>query len=230
MDKYSRAQSLKVSAFYHNSPDGINKPPEPVDSDERGYHSIIIEEPPDQEDSYTDVDQKFSIQNTEELGYQVPIKLYTAAQNLLKKISHLPTDEYGDQYYDGDNLDDKWSQKLKRAGEIMMYWLNKLFNSESLEDMERVTQRMKTVIKYDKSFQVDLDKSKLPFTELRNRFANVRSNKALSGSFRYKSRPPNLKMVSKGRRSLLGSIGYDLLTPTNQVTKTIPFNFQSNSK
>lgn len=228
---FNRAKSVGVDPFGENQNASFGfRNNENYVPEFGGKNSEIIEEIPDLEDSYSDVEQKFSIQNEDELKYQVPIKLHSAAKNILDKISRLPKDEYGDMFYDAANIDDKWSQKLKKASEIMMYWIKKLLASNSIDEIEQVTEKMKKMaITYDKCFQVDLlPSNKSVPADLRSKYANIHSSKGFSASVRFKKRNSQLKMIPTGRRTIFGNTGStdNLLS---QVTEAVPFNFLTNA-
>jgi len=213
--------------------------------DEFGATSVIIEELPDEEHTDSDVDQKLSAINEEEVKYKVPINLLLAAKNILRynsliftvfsKVKKLPKDEYGDAFYDGENPDDKWSQKLKRAGEIMMFWLKKLFNANDEKEMDKIQEDMKRhVITYDKSFQVNFSmKVEKPPEELKIKFIETKNSIGGSSTVRSgKKKRGKQIFTSKGRKSMYFP-PKEAPSPANtlsQVTESVPFNFQTISK
>lgn len=70
----------------------------------------------------------------------------------------MPKDEYGDIFFDGNNLDDENSQKLKKAGELMMHWIHQMFKNGNEPELQKTCKDlMKKHIKYDKSIQVQSD-------------------------------------------------------------------------
>ncbi|CAI2358848.1 unnamed protein product [Moneuplotes crassus] len=211
------------------------------DFDAFNGNSLIIEELPDQEHTDSEVDQKCSESNEEELRYKVPIKLMIAAKNLSNKIRKLPKDEYGDVYYDCKDPSDKWSQKLKKAGEIMMFWVKKLFNANDEKEMNEVTKEMKKhTITYDKEIQVStlIKKDKLKI-DLRPASKEARKRRDTdkfsecgsqirSGSSTIRSKGNQKYYFLKSGRKSMFFPSKDLTSPLNppQVTETVPFKFQ----
>lgn len=64
--------------------ENVAKAEDYVDIDEIGPSSVIEELPGEEEYSDSDVEQKISISNEEDLKYKVPINLLIAAQNILR--------------------------------------------------------------------------------------------------------------------------------------------------
>jgi hypothetical protein len=88
------------------------------------------------------VEEEAIREHTDALKYEVPINLLDAAEKITQKVKNLPKDEFGDYVYDetnagkfsiwwlSKNIDDFEAQSLKKAGEIMQFWVDKMFNTK----------------------------------------------------------------------------------------------------
>lgn len=77
------------------------------------------------------------LKSKEYLQYQLPVKILDAAENISKKVMKLKRDTYGDLYFDFDNPSQEVLE-LKRTGEIMKYWVNKLLDLEKVEPLASI--------------------------------------------------------------------------------------------
>ena len=73
-----------------------------------------------------------------------------------KRLCSSNKDEYGDLVYDGIDWDSKQSKDLKKASQIMQYWINKMFLKQPEEAKQNLFNDMfrPKVVKFDKETQV----------------------------------------------------------------------------
>jgi len=103
-------------------------------------------------------DEFFNQPSTDEMKYQLPVKLLDAAEKISRKVMELKKDEFGDLFLDtSENTKD--NQELKQASEIMEYWINKLLKpnntklGSSIFDKKVSTSNQEVQVQFDDFFE-----------------------------------------------------------------------------
>lgn len=115
-----------------------------------------------EEDGDIDPNDPQAVENeNERLKYAIPVKILDAAEKLSKKVMQLKKDEYGDLVFDCTSDDSKESKNLRRAGQIMQFWINKMFNkNDTIQKKNLFKEMFKPYIETsDQAIQADETKS-----------------------------------------------------------------------
>jgi len=99
------------------------------------------------------IEEQSLVHGSETFRYQLPVKILDAADRISQKVMKLKKDAYGDLYYDIDS-NSKEGKELKRTGEVMKYWVNKLLDSEELQPHKSIFAQK--VDQQDFQTQVDM--------------------------------------------------------------------------
>jgi len=78
------------------------------------------------EDSVSELKTYINNMEKDELQAELPRRIFNASRIVAQCIAELDKDEYGDYVYREKDMSDEASQRLKKASDVLKFWLNLL--------------------------------------------------------------------------------------------------------
>lgn len=118
---FNEAKSRKFTSLFKKSESSDD-----TDSIIEAFNLKNKEVKQDDEDSISDLKTFVQKMDEEELQTELPRRIFKSIRGLAHKIAILDKDEYGDYIYREKDPSDDASQRLKKASNVLKFWLNLL--------------------------------------------------------------------------------------------------------